>query len=85
LRDADDEAYKRQFSDYIKEGIEPEHIEAMWTKAHAAIRQNPVYVPTQKPANPVHKSYKAKPKNLKQRKDRIKQKLAALQKAAVVL
>jgi len=85
LRDADDEAYKRQFADYIKAGIEPEHIEAMWTKAHAAIRGDPVYVPTQKPDNPVHKSFKAKKKNLKQRKDRIKQKLAALQKAAVVL
>jgi len=85
LREADDEAYKRQFADYIKAGIEPEHIEAMWTKAHAAIRQDPVFVATKKPEKPVHKSFKPKKKNLKQRKDRIKQKLAALQKAAVVL
>jgi len=85
LKEQDHEAYKKQFSEYIKAGVEPEHIEAMWTKAHASIRQDPVFVPTKKPENPVHKSYKPKKKNLKQRKDRIKQKLEALQKAAVVL
>lgn len=85
LREEDAEAYQRQFSDYIKAGIEPEQVEALWTKAHAAIRKDPVYVHTKKPENPVHKVYKPRKKNLKQRKDRIKQKLAALQKVAVVV
>jgi len=84
LREEDDEAYKRQFSEYVKAGVEPEHLEGIWSKAHAAIRKDPSYTPTKKPEKPVHKRYKPKKKNLKQRKDRVKQKLAALQKAAIV-
>jgi large subunit ribosomal protein L5e len=84
LKSEDPDTYKRQFGDYVKEGVEPEHVEAMWSKAHAAIRKNPVYVHTKKPENPVHKSYKPKKKNLKQKKNRIKQKLASLEKAAQV-
>jgi len=83
LREVDEEAYRRQFADYLKAGVEPEHLEPMWTKAHELIRKDPIYVPTQKPEKPVHKRYKPRKKNLKQRKDRIKQKLEALQKAAV--
>jgi len=83
LREEDEDAYRRQFADYIKAGVEPEHLEAMWTKAHELIRKDPVYVPTKKPEKPVHKRFKPRKKNLKQRKDRIKQKLAALQKAVV--
>jgi len=84
LRETDEEAYRKQFSEYIKAGIEPEHLEPMWAKAHELIRKDPSYTPTKKPENPVHKRYKPKKKNLKQRKDRIKQKLEALQKAVVV-
>jgi large subunit ribosomal protein L5e len=85
LREEDGESYKRQFADYIKAGVEPEHIEAMWTKAHAEIRKNPSHTPVKKQEKVTHKkNYKPKKKNLKQRKDRIKQKLAALQKAAEV-
>jgi len=85
LREEDAEAYQKQFAHYIREGVEPEHVEGVYTKAHAAIRANPVYEPTKKPENPVHKVFKPRKKNLKQRKDRIKQKLAALQKAAIVV
>jgi len=84
LREKDEESYRKQFADYIKAGVEPEHLENMWAKAHELIRKDPVYVPTKKPENPSHKRYKPRKKNLKQRKDRIKQKLAALQKAVVV-
>jgi len=85
LRDEDGEAYQKQFSHFIKAEIEPEQVEAIYTNAHAAIRKDPIYQHTKKPEHPVHKSYKAKKKNLKQRRDRIKQKLEALQKAAVVV
>merc|ERR1712157_269816 len=37
-----EEAYKKQFSRYIKNGINPDGIEAIYKKAHAAIRANPV-------------------------------------------
>jgi large subunit ribosomal protein L5e len=84
LREEEPDAYKRQFGDYIKARVEPEQIEAMWTNAHNMIRKDPVYKPTKKPENPVHKRYKPKKKTLKERKDRVKQKLAALKKAAQV-
>merc|ERR1712061_291956 len=41
LQDEDEEAYKRQFSGYIKNGIGPDNIEDMYKKAHAAIRKDP--------------------------------------------
>jgi len=84
LKEEDPDAYKRQFAEYVKAGVEPEKIEAMWTQAHAAIRKNPAHEPTKKPEAPVHKRYKQQKKNNKQRKDRIKQKLAALERAAQV-
>jgi len=39
--DDDDDAYKRQFSRFIKNGITPETLEEMYKKAHAAIREDP--------------------------------------------
>lgn len=41
LQDEDEDAYKRQFSRYIKEGITADTIESVYKKAHEAIRANP--------------------------------------------
>jgi len=41
LSEEDEEAYKRQFGRYIKLGVSPDSIEAMYQKAHAAIRADP--------------------------------------------
>jgi len=41
LQDEDEEAFKKQFSKYIKNGIGPDNIEDMYKKAHAAIRKDP--------------------------------------------
>merc|ERR1712083_688809 len=41
LSEEDEEAYKKQFSRYIKLGVTPDSIEGMYTKAHAAIRADP--------------------------------------------
>merc|ERR1712013_676760 len=41
LSEEDEEAYKKQFSRYIKLGMTPDSIEGMYTKAHAAIRADP--------------------------------------------
>lgn len=35
------EKYQVHFSEYIKRGIEPDNIEAMYKKVHAAIRADP--------------------------------------------
>jgi len=77
------EKLQKVFSQYIKSKVAPDDIEKMWAKAHAQIRADPVYVPTKKPENPKHVRYNPKKKNLKQRKDRIKQILAAQEKSAV--
>lgn len=41
LQEEDEEAYKRQFSRYIKEGVTADTVEDLYKKAHAAIRANP--------------------------------------------
>lgn len=38
----DEEWYKSQFSQYIKNGVKPEEIKSMYEKAHEAIRAKPV-------------------------------------------
>lgn len=76
LEQDDDEAYKRQFSQYIKLGISPDTIEEMYKKAHAAIRENPEHEPKpKKEEGQVKKKRWNRAKlSLKQRKDRVKQK-----------
>ncbi|CDW60565.1 Ribosomal L18p and Ribosomal L18 c domain contain ing protein [Trichuris trichiura] len=76
LKNEDEQAYKRQFSVYIKEGIAPHMIEEMYKKAHAAIRANPEHVLVQKIEEPAPKKkrWNFKKKSLKQRKARIEQK-----------
>lgn len=41
LMEEDEEAYKKQFSAYIKNGVTADSIEDMYTKAHAEIRKDP--------------------------------------------
>jgi len=49
LKDDDDDAYKRQFSRFIKNGIAPEGVEEMYKKAHAAIREDPSHTKKEAP------------------------------------
>uniref|UniRef100_A0A0G4HGG4 Large ribosomal subunit protein uL18 C-terminal eukaryotes domain-containing protein n=1 Tax=Chromera velia CCMP2878 TaxID=1169474 RepID=A0A0G4HGG4_9ALVE len=41
LQEESPESFERQFSAYIKAGVEPDGMEDMYEKAHAAIRENP--------------------------------------------
>ncbi|ELW61611.1 60S ribosomal protein L5 [Tupaia chinensis] len=43
LKKEDEDAYKKQFSQYIKNNVTPDMIEEMYKKAHTAIRESPVY------------------------------------------
>lgn len=45
LMDEDEDAYKRQFSRYIKQGITADELEDIYKKAHAGIRADPVALP----------------------------------------
>jgi len=49
LQGDDNDAYKRQFSQYIKFGISADMVESMYEKGHKAIRANPDFVPKKKP------------------------------------
>lgn len=53
LAEEDEEAFKRQFSRFIKNGVTSEKMEDMYKKAHAAIRKDPS--PQSKPAKKVTK------------------------------
>ncbi|XP_063676167.1 large ribosomal subunit protein uL18-like [Bolinopsis microptera] len=78
LLDEDEDAYKRQFAVYKKEGIMPDMIEEMYTKAHAAIRADPVAsAKKEKPDDYKPKSYKRQRMSLQQRKGRVAQQKAA--------
>uniref|UniRef100_A0A8C9TF99 Large ribosomal subunit protein uL18 n=1 Tax=Scleropages formosus TaxID=113540 RepID=A0A8C9TF99_SCLFO len=80
LMEEDEEAYKKQFSRFIKNGVSPDTVEEMYKKAHAAIRENPVH--EKKPKKEVKKKRWNRAKmSLAQRKDRIAQKKASFLRA----
>lgn len=77
LKGDDEEAYKRQFSQYIKNGINAESVEAMYKKAHAEIRKDPEAKPAPKktlPEGHKQKRWTRASLNRAQRRDRVKQK-----------
>jgi len=78
LKEEDEEAYKRQFSRYLKEGIGPDMMVAMYQKAHAAIRENPDLVPATKKQYAEKKRFNPAKLTLVQRKHRISNKKAYL-------
>lgn len=82
LQEDDEETYKKQFAKYIKAEIGPTDLEDIYTNAHEKIRADPVKV--NKPRKEMTKEdviaakkFKAQPRNLKQRRDRVKQKKAS--------
>lgn len=80
LKEDDEDAYKRQFSQFVKEGIEPDMLEQMYKKAHAAIRANPEHVVKPKKEGVVKKRWNRAKLSSKERKNRIKQKKEYLKK-----
>jgi large subunit ribosomal protein L5e len=79
LEEEDPEAFKRQFSQYIKEGIIADSVEEMYKKAHAAIRANPA--PEKKEKKEMKpeakKRWNRAKMTLAERKNRVAQKKAA--------
>jgi len=72
LEESDEEAYKRQFSRYIKLGIRADDLEVIYKKAHDAIRADPSYKKDDKPAAAgAKKRWTAKKLTLEQRKTKI--------------
>merc|ERR1711893_159766 len=80
LQEDDEEAYKKQFNQYIQNGITPDSIEGMYKKCQASIREDPEYKP--KPKREVKpKRWNRTKMSLAQHKDRVKQKKASYLKA----
>jgi len=79
LSDSDEDAFKKQFSQYIKEGITPDTIEQMYTNAHAAIRADPAAKSTEKEKFK-GKRYLRSKLSLAQRRDSAKQKKDAFRR-----
>ncbi|KAJ7638862.1 hypothetical protein FB45DRAFT_904087 [Roridomyces roridus] len=48
LEEEDDERFKKQFATYLADGIGSEDMEEIYTSAHAAIREDPTFKPTDK-------------------------------------
>lgn len=70
LMEEDEEAYKRQFSRFIKNGVGPSDLEDMYKKAHAAIRANPQYKSTEKKSSD-KKRWNQKKLTLEERKAKV--------------
>lgn len=81
MEEEDAEKYKKHFSKYIAAGVTADNLEEMYTKAHEAIRANPSAAAKKVRAEGDAKhgslKYKSTRRNLKQRKDRIRQKIAS--------
>lgn len=82
LQEDEEEKYKRQFSKYISAGICADDLEGIYKQAHEKIRADPCHVPTVKkvPADGKHKKWKKDRMNLKQRRDRIRQKIESFKR-----
>ncbi|XP_041368759.1 60S ribosomal protein L5-A-like [Gigantopelta aegis] len=79
LQGEDDDAYKKQFGHFIKNGITSESLENMYKKCHTAIREDPERKPG--PEKKVTKKRWNHAKlSLAQRRARVKQKKAAFLK-----
>jgi len=82
LESNDEEAFKRQFSKYIKLGVISDSIEEMYKKAHAAIRSNPAREPKEKKDKKevTQKRWNKAKLSLADRKNRVRQKKATFLK-----
>lgn len=82
LQEDDEETYKKQFASYIKCEIKADDLEDLYAAAHEKIRENPVAMIAErkvmkKEEITASKKFKAQPRNLKQRRDRVRQKKAS--------
>merc|ERR1712158_313535 len=77
LKEENDETYAKQFSKYIKAGIEPDHLEDLYSKVHENIRKDPAYKKVDNKKAGEAKRWLPKKRSLSQRKDRIAQKKAS--------
>ena len=76
LREENPPKFQKLFSDYIKQGLKPEELEAKWTAVHKAIRASPAAVKSTKAKPEKQKRFGQAKISLKDRKNRVAQKKA---------
>ncbi|VDM70774.1 unnamed protein product, partial [Strongylus vulgaris] len=74
LKEEDPEAYNRQFSQFIANGVEADDLETMYKNAHEAIRKNPDHIAKPKKQIGKPKDYHTYKISLSERKKRIEEK-----------
>jgi len=77
LQEDDSTNFEKHFSAYVKAGIKPDDLQALWTKVHKNIRANPAAQITAKKAPATQKRFHRVKKSWQQRKDTVAQKKAA--------
>lgn len=77
LLEEDEDAYKKQFANYIKDGIDPDGIEDLYLEAHQKIREDPEFKKKDKPQVEHNSSWRMVKLTYDQRKQAVKDKLAA--------
>ncbi|KAL6121746.1 rpl5a [Nucleospora cyclopteri] len=75
LKESDEEKYKLQFSQYIKNGINPDSIQNIYEKCLEKIAENPIKEKKEKKDYSAFKKYKVKKLTAAERKERIEEKL----------
>jgi len=73
LEEDEPDAYKRQFSQYLKLGVGPDTIEPMYKKAHESIRASPEHVKKERPAQASQKRWNKASLTLADRRNRLAQ------------
>lgn len=76
------EKYQLQFSEYIKRGIEPDDMEEMYKKVHAAIRADPTVKKSEKQPPKEPKRFNLKKLTYEERKAKLIERVKALNAAA---
>ncbi|KAI7837748.1 hypothetical protein COHA_008380 [Chlorella ohadii] len=74
----DPEKYQAHFAEYLKNGVEPDELEDLYTKVHEAIRADPSAKPKARSKPAEAKRWKEVKLTYEQRKDKLKAKLAEL-------
>ncbi|XP_068646782.1 large ribosomal subunit protein uL18-like [Aristolochia californica] len=82
LMEDEPEKYQSHFGEYIKRGLNPDDMEELFKKVHAAIRADPTTKKSEKPNPTEHKRYNLRKLTYEERKAKLVERLNALNSAA---
>ncbi|KDP45189.1 hypothetical protein JCGZ_15054 [Jatropha curcas] len=82
LMEDEPEKYQSHFSEYVKRGIDADNMEELYKKVHSAIRADPITKKTEKQPPKEHKRYNLKKLTYEERKNKLIERLKALNSAA---